>query len=99
MKTYCVLIVVLFALFCGCEKIECDDAQACVVNIGTDTIHYSWGSNFYSDTLLPGDDACYNAGRIKAKQKSAKLVNITFMSDHGDINITVDECYVEKTIK
>lgn len=84
----------------GCKKkIECDNAQLCVKNIGTDKIYYCWGCSFYSDSILPGNKACKYVGAIEITSSSESVVWVDFSSSKGSYRIKVDDCYVEKEIQ
>ena len=91
MKNYTSLLLILF-LFASCKKkVDCD-ATLCVKNIGNDTIHYSWGSSAYEDSILPGKSACKNVGHIEIDGSSESTITAYFDSDHGNYAIKVDEC-------
>lgn len=92
-------ILFLLLLFASCTKrVECDDAQVCVVNTGTDTIHYCWNCNSFTNILLPGESTCKNVGEIKITSNTEITVSTYFESDHGSYIIDVEDCYVEMEI-
>jgi hypothetical protein len=93
MKTNTFLLIIFFALtIASCKKNVSCDASLCVKNIGHDTIHYSWGSSAYTDSLLPGQSGCTAAGHIEVSGGSSSTPTLYFESDHGNYAITVDEC-------
>ena len=86
------IILLLIIVFTSCKKkVDCD-ATLCVKNIGNDTIHYSWGSSVYEDSILPGHSACKSVGHIEIDGTSESTVTAYFDSDHGNFAIKVDEC-------
>ena len=91
MKIYIPFLIAML-IFLSCKKkVDCD-ATLCVKNIGHDTIHYSWGSSAYSDSLLPSQTACKSVGHIEIDGTSNSTVTAYFESDHGNFAIKVDEC-------
>jgi hypothetical protein len=93
-------LVVITTMLIGCtKKVDCDNAQICLKNIGNDTIWYCWGCSGYTETLLPGDKACKYVGEVYIKNSSESIVWIDFTSDHGHYRMKVDDCYIEKEIQ
>ena len=91
-----IMLCLAFMAAChGREFPECDNAQLCVRNVGVDTIHYSFGSNFDTDTLYPGELDCISVGEISEGQSYI----YTFYSSHGNYFIEVFDCYDERTIE
>jgi len=89
-------------MFSNCMKnndINCDNAELCITNIGSDTINYSWGSTLYTDYMLPGNKACINVGHIEVTKNSSATEEVYFYSDHGNFIIVVDECLEEHDIE
>ncbi|MCF8256424.1 MAG: hypothetical protein K9J06_02660 [Flavobacteriales bacterium] len=87
-----IFALAILATACGSK---CDDAQLCVRNMGTDTIYYCWGCNYYADTLLPNGSACINVGPVSSSQ----YTYINFQYDLASYDILVDKCEVESVIE
>ena len=87
------ILLFLFSVLCmsSCKKVDCD-ATLCVKNTGSQVIHYAWGSNFYTDSIMPGESACENVGHIEITSTTESTITAYFNSDHGDYAILVDEC-------
>src|SRR6185436_15292591 len=85
-----VLISLIFLSSCK-KKVSCE-ANLCVKNIGQETIHYSWGSSVYTDSVMPGESACKSVGHIEIDEGSSSTTVEYFNSDHGHYAIEVDEC-------
>lgn len=87
---------------CLFKKIDCDDAQTCVTNVGTDTVFYIWrcGSFFTSeqDTLLPGERTCHNVGPITVRRNWSSVVYPCFSTTVTNYQWEVNDCLVEKEI-
>ena len=90
-------VVALLVTACG-NKVDCDNAELCIKNVGTDTVHYCWGCNLYSESLPPGEQTCIKVGRIHGNRNNGSFVWVDFESDHGSYRIEVADCYVEKLI-
>jgi len=90
-----VLFVFFVSLSCNKEFPECDSAELCVENIGSDTIYFCWGCNYYEDTLYPGEKAC----RLLGEMSGGTEYDAYFDSSHGSYIINVDECYEVKYIE
>ncbi|MFC1731082.1 hypothetical protein ACFL6I_12180 [candidate division KSB1 bacterium] len=94
-----VLIIFLAIIYSCSKKKECDNAQLCFKNIGTDTILYCWGCNYYEDTLFPGAKVCTDVGEISISASGGSTSVVYFDSDHGSYAIKVTDCYIEKEIQ
>ena len=102
MYKYFLAIVLLTALFSSCSrrKLDCDNAQVCYKNVGTDTINYCFGGcNIYSEKLLPGCTACEQIGSVHSTATVTDGKTSMFTSDHGNFIIDVDACYKEKILR
>jgi len=75
----------------SCKKVDCE-ATLCIKNIGSQVIHYSWGSSYYTDSIMPGESACENVGHIEISNRVEHTRTAYFESDHGNYAIRVDEC-------
>ncbi len=100
MKKIIPLILVISAALASCtKKVQCDNAQLCVRNIGTDTIYYCWGCNSYDSTLVPGASACINVGEIEVSRSIENTAIMSFYSTHGSYAMEVDECFEKREIE
>jgi hypothetical protein len=94
-KSILLLALVAVAVFSSCGKrVDCNDAQACVRNVGTDTIHYCWGCSYYGESIAPGETACTNVGEVTINPTTNNYSVVSFNSDHGNYSIAVEDCYV-----
>jgi len=91
MRTTLAIGLLSLIFLSSCKKVSCD-ATLCVKNIGTQTIHYGWGTNMIIDSILPGQSACKDVGHIETGLFNSSTSNVSFDSDHGDYIIEVDEC-------
>lgn len=79
----------------GCsKKIECGNAEVCMVNTTTDTIYYCWGCSGFSDTLLPGEKSCTSLTTIELEEEAGGTWT-DFNTSTGNYRIQVDECRSE----
>lgn len=99
MKYFILIISLLSIIFINCskEKLDCDNAQICVKNVGQDTIYYCWGCNIPTEILLSGGKTCADLGPVDA-DKDEFIVQVDFMSDHGNYIIETQDCYTEKEV-
>jgi hypothetical protein len=96
---YSFLLISIITISCSKDKLDCDNAQLCVKNIGNDTINYCWGCYPYTEVLLPGEKACRFVGEIHSSTNEEDLSVRYFDSDHGNLAIRMDACYVERQIE
>lgn len=102
--TFSFLLLFSTLLLSSCfEKIDCDNAQTCVINTGNDTVFYKWicGTFFTSeqDTLLPGDTTCHFVGPITVRRQWSSVVYPCFSTTGADYQWEVNDCLVEKEIQ
>ena len=96
MKKRIPFIFILSAIALSCrEPLNCDNAELCVKNIGTDTIFYCWGCNYYEDYILPGESACIYVGEVTHESQPIYY----FDTNGATYAIPVDDCFVEKLIE
>lgn len=99
------ILFIFSVIIFGCieDDVDCENAELCVKNIGTDTIYYCWGCNYYEDFIIPRGEACTNVGEISIDYSisgtTESVIWINFDSSHGSYLIRVDDCYVEKFIE
>ena len=89
-----VIIALLTIVIVSCSKkmTTCDNAVACVKNVGNDTINYAWNSTpFYDGELLPGQSTCIDLGEVDIEEGDWFASN-KFYNDHGDFGILSTEC-------
>ena len=88
------ILIILFAFAlsaCGKDK-NCENGHLSIVNLTGDTVFYSWGSSWYSDTLLPFATVIRDVGKIENTLTSQSSYTEFFNSDHGDYAIDVTSC-------
>lgn len=98
-KLVLLLIPLLFVIISCAKKVDCENAELCVKNIGTDVIYYCWGCNMFSDSILPGEKACVNVGSVYVSYTTESIHWVDFNSTHGDFVIKVDKCFNEIEIE
>ena len=93
MKTPILIVSILALISFSCSKtIDCDNAQLCVVNTGSDTLDYCWNcDNNYDEKLAPGAKTCLDFGPVH--QKEDEFVIVAYFNNYA---IEVTECYTEK---
>ena len=94
-KSAILILILVFSLAACKKETKCDNARICVKNIGTDVIWYAWGSNQFSDSIAPGEEACNYVGPIG----DGHTYITNFQSDHGSYSMEVTECDQKHEIK
>lgn len=94
-----ILLLFAIALFACNKDLNCDNGQLSIKNSTGDTVFYSWGSSWYTDTLLPGATVVYDVGKIENTITSQTSYTVPFNSDHGDYAIDVTRCHQEHELQ
>ena len=97
-------LLLFVALLSSCsKKIDCDDAQTCLINNSPDTVFYNWicGSWHWSDadTLLPGDSVCVFVGPVTVRRQWESVQRVCLNRPGASYQWEVDDCYVERVIE
>lgn len=97
-------ILLLTGLACisliSCRKeFNCSNGELCVKNAGNSTIHYSFGSSLYTDSLTPGQSACTEVGKIKTRPWGGSSSVVYFNSDHGSYYFEVTRCHQVEEVR
>src|SRR6266446_5008272 len=87
-----ILAIALLIASCKKDYEACDNGQLCVKNTGTGVIHFSWGSSYYTDSILPGAETCTDVGQVDTDPSHESKPIVNFMSDHGNYAIEVESC-------
>ena len=101
MKALKLITLALFVLMLACckETIDCDNAKVVVKNIGTDTIRYCWGCNWYDSILAPGQMATTFVGEIHIGGGVQQTSVASFCTSGATYAIEVNECVEYREIK
>ena len=94
-------ILVLGLLFKGCTKEtkqeqvyeNCNNAVLSIKNLTGDTVHYSWGANYFDKVVLPGATASYSCGPIHNNANNTGSYWVGFNSaERGSADYLVTKC-------
>lgn len=97
-----VTLVFITITLSACKKeIHCEQAELCVVNIGIDTIYYSWGSSSKNDYIIPGDSACkISEEEVHITSDTEEFTTAYFETiGHGSYAIQIKNCHVSYDVE
>ena len=93
-------LIAFTLLMASCVKeVDCENAEMCVRNVGTDTVFYCWNCSDFSSIILPGEKACKNVGKIYISSTKESTVGASFNSPQGNYITEIRDCYTEFEIE
>jgi len=96
-KILIVFIIVTSTISCG---VDCDNAELCIKNNGTDTAYCNFdGSSQYTDTIPPGGSACIFVGHVSVHGYNEQVVWVPVNTSSGNYNVKVAKCNAEYSIE
>lgn len=83
---------------CSSKNQECEQSLFTIFNRTNDSIFYGIGTNYYEDTLLPGEQRSFTYGKVKVtynkdcERKSESWSNQMIYSSEGSWGYMIDDC-------